>query len=81
MIQYKQLETFTNSTILDLALEEASELIHAICKARRFGLTLDNFNHLCDEHLQVSDYIRFLHGRLGINYGETLERHSKETHR
>lgn len=84
------LRTLTDDELLNLAIEEASEIIKAALKAKRFGLSDrhpfksgadTNIMKLALENVQVGNIVRILGARYGINYAQTcteVERRAAE---
>jgi hypothetical protein len=73
------LRTLADDELLDLAIEEASEIIKAAIKAKRFGLpdrhpfkpnADSNVIDLALENVQIGNIIRILTARYDINYGQ-----------
>lgn len=71
----------SNAEVLDLIIEEASELIHAASKAKRFGsngkdpMTGEpNFKTLIAEAVQLNDLCRVYCAQQGENWGDWSDR-------
>lgn len=77
----KHLAALSKEELVTLAIEEASEIIHAACKIQRHGFTptgpdgteYDNGRDICVEGEQCGAVLRALGAKLGINYGELCD--------
>lgn len=77
-----QLRSMTAEQLHDLLIEEAAEVIHAVSKAKRFGLEnghasynggRSNADAIAREMHQLHQTFRIYCGKVGMNYGDTLE--------
>ncbi len=79
-----QLRKLDPDDLVILVIEEASELIQAACKVRRFGFEgghperkdgqdTRNIDELCQEAEQACATARILGAKFGINYARTCD--------
>lgn len=77
-----QLRAMTAEQLHDLLIEEAAEVIHAVSKAKRFGDRgshpsynggRSNADGIAREMHQLRQTFRIYCGKVGMNYGDTLE--------
>lgn len=77
-----QLRAMTVEQLHDLLIEEAAEVIHATSKAKRFGVRgshpiynggRSNADGIAREMHQLHQTFRIYCGKVGMNYGATLE--------
>lgn len=77
-----QLREHSADQLLDLLIEEASEVIHAASKAKRFGHRgshpsynggRSNADGIAREMEQLRQTFRIYCGKVGMNYGDTLQ--------
>lgn len=78
----EQLRQHTADQLLDLIIEEAAEVIHAASKAKRFGAKgshpsynggRSNADGVAREMRQLDQTFRIYCGKVGMNYGATLD--------
>ena len=83
----EDLHKHTKAQLVVQAVEEASEVIQAACKAMRFGLDghhpedtkweTSNVHALCTEGEQLGAILRVLGAKAGISYSELVDTRHK----
>ena len=80
-----ELRAKTQNELLDLLIEECAETIQAATKAKRFGALRSwpgyngersNADGVIREALQVNQTLRAYCAKLGVNYGNALDRNA-----